>query len=130
MLKVGLFAAAALTVGLLSVSVSHANTPTVPSVSESLTVADTDSKDAADIPDHKLDAAAAAVKRVAMVKETYEAKLAKAPDNEKEGVVEEANQAAEKAVTQEGLSVQEFVTIMDVAENNPAVRAKIIQRLK
>jgi hypothetical protein len=123
MMKAGLFTAALLAAGLVSAPFAYANTP---SATGSATVADT--KD--DIPDSKLDAAAAAVKQVVMVKETYEAKLAKAPDNEKESVVEEANLAAEKAVNQNGLSVKEFITIMDAAESNPAVRAKIIQRLK
>jgi uncharacterized protein DUF4168 len=125
MTKVGLFAAALLAAGLVSAPFAYAKTP---SATGPATVADT--PDPADIPDSKLDAAAAAVKQVAMVKETFEAKLAKAPENEKESVVEEANLAAEKAVNQNGLSVKEFITIMDAAESNPAVRAKIIQRLK
>jgi len=125
MSKVGLFAVTVLAAGLFSASVAFANAPPA---SEGVTVVDI--KQSADIPEAKLDQAAAAVKQVAMVKETYEAKLAKAPDNEKESVVEEANQAAEKAVTAQGLSVKEFVDIMDVAESNPTVRAKIIQRLK
>jgi len=45
-------------------------------------------------------------------------------------VVEEANEAAEKAIKEQGLSVEEFVTIMDAADSDPAVRAKIIRRLK
>jgi hypothetical protein len=125
MAKVRLFALSVLAVGLYSLSAAYANTP---SAGESSTVADTN--ETVVISDSKLDAAAAAVKQVAMLKETYEEKLAKAPDDEKESVVEEANLAAEKAIREQGLSVQEFVTIMDAADSDPAVRAKIIRRLK
>ncbi len=84
----------------------------------------------ADIPDHKLDAAAAAAKRVVAVSDTYEQKLAKASGNEKEKLVDEANQAIAKAVTEQGLSVDEYVSIMKVAQNDPTVRDKLVQRLK
>jgi hypothetical protein len=34
-----------------------------------------------------------------------------------------------KAVTDKGLSVEEYTSILEVAENDPAVREKILQRL-
>jgi len=82
------------------------------------------------IPDHKLDAVAAAAKRVVTVSDSYEEKLAKASANEKEQIVDEANKAIAKAVTDQGLSVDEYVSIMKVAQNDPAVRDKIVKRLK
>jgi hypothetical protein len=42
----------------------------------------------------------------------------------------EATQAISKAVTDNGLSVEEYTAILKVAQNNPAVRDKILQRLK
>jgi len=82
------------------------------------------------IPDHKLDAVAAAAKRVVTVSDRYEEKLAKAPANEKEQIIDEANQAIAKAVTDQGLSVDEYVSIMKVAQNDSAVRDEIVKRLK
>ena len=82
------------------------------------------------IPDNKLDAAAAAAKNVSTVKDTFEHKLAQAPVAEKERLVGEANTAIKKAVTDQGLSIEEFTTIMNVAQNDPIVRDKLIQRLK
>jgi hypothetical protein len=83
------------------------------------------------IPDHKLDAVAAAAKRVVAIGDSYEQKLAKAAgDNEKEKVVDEANKAVTKAVNDQGLSVDEYVSIMKVAQDDPAVRDRLVQRLK
>ena len=84
----------------------------------------------ADIPDHKLDAAAAAAKKVVAVSDSYEQKLSKATGTEKEKIIDEANQVIAKAVTEQGLSVDEYVSIMKVAQNDPAVRDKLVQRLK
>jgi len=85
----------------------------------------------ANIPDHKIDAVAAAAKRVVVIGDSYEQKLAKAAgDSEKEKIVNEANQAITKAVNDEGLTVDEYVSIMKVAQDDPTVRDKIVQRLK
>jgi hypothetical protein len=82
------------------------------------------------IPDKKLDAVATAAKRVVSVSDTYKEKLAKAPEAEKEHIVADANQAITKAVTDQGLSVEEYVSIMRVAQDDPAVRDRLVQRLK
>jgi len=82
------------------------------------------------IPDKKLDAAAAAVKSVSAVKNTFDQKAAKAPAGEKERLAGEAEHEMTKAVTDQGLSVEEYVTIMKVAQNDPVVRDKLIERMK
>lgn len=112
--------------GLLLMPVAHAQNqppataPTTPSPATA----------PANIPDSKLDAAAAAVKSVSTVKNTFEKKMAQAPAAERERLVGEANDAITKAVTDQGLSVDEFTTIMEVAENEPVVRDKLLRRLK
>jgi hypothetical protein len=83
-----------------------------------------------DIPDHKLDKVAAAAKRVVAVSDSYEQRLSRASGAEKEKIINEANQAIAKAVTDQGLSVDEYVSIMKVAQNDPTVRDKLVQRLK
>jgi hypothetical protein len=83
------------------------------------------------IPDQMLDAAAAALERVANLKQSYEERLAAAPAQpDKERIVAEANLALTKAVTDQGLSVEEYDTIMEVAQNDLDVREKILQRLR
>jgi len=88
------------------------------------------SSQSANIPDNKLDAAAAAMKNVSMVKEDYGRRIAQAPESEKSRLANEGGQALTKAVTDQGLSVDEYSQILQVAQNNPAVREKILQRLK
>ena len=88
------------------------------------------SSPSATIPDNKLDAAAAAVQSMSMVRQDYERRIAQAPDSEKSRLAEEGKQALTKAVTDQGLSVAEYTAIIQVAENNPAVREKIRQRIK
>jgi hypothetical protein len=75
----------------------------------------------ADIPDHKLNAAATALMLVTRVQQEYE--------EQQQRMAEDANRAAEKAVTDQGLSVDEFKTIIVTAQNDPDVRKKILQRM-
>jgi Domain of unknown function (DUF4168) len=85
---------------------------------------------AASIPNQKLDAAAAALQRVARLKRDYVQLLEDAPAEDQPRILDEAGNALEKAVTDQGLSVEEFTTIMEVAQNDPQVRQKIIERLQ
>lgn len=84
----------------------------------------------ADISENKLDATAAAVKKVSTIRQTYEDKVAQAPAAEKGRLVDEATKAMTKAVTDQGLSVDEYVSIIEVAQNDPVVRDKLLQRMK
>lgn len=83
------------------------------------------------IPDHKLDATAAALDQIADVKESYTKQIeATANESDKKRLVDDANKAIVKAVTDQGLSVEEYTSIMVVAQNDPAVRQKLLQRMK
>jgi hypothetical protein len=82
------------------------------------------------IPDAKLDKAAAAVKRVSAIKDSFDQKLAQAPATEKQRIAGEANEAMTKAVTEQGLSVEEYTTIIQMAQNDVTVRNKLLQRMK
>lgn len=84
---------------------------------------------AANISEQKLDAAAAAVERVVSVKQDYQQRIATAPPGDKERIAEEAINALSKAVTDQGLTVAEYTSILEVAQANPDVREKIRQRL-
>jgi len=84
----------------------------------------------ADIAEHKLDAAAKAVKNVSSIRDSYEQKLIKAPADQKAKLADEASDAMAKAVAAEGLSVEEYTSIIEVAQNDPVVRNKLLQRLK
>ena len=81
------------------------------------------------IPDQKLDAAAAALEQVASVKEDYQRRIKAADPSDRNRIAEEAHNALVKAVTDRGLSVEEYTSILQVAENDPDVREKIIRRM-
>jgi hypothetical protein len=49
---------------------------------------------------------------------------------EKERVVEEANNELTKAVTEQGLSVEEYASILDKARDDPEIRDKLLQRIQ
>ena len=86
---------------------------------------------APDITDQKLDAAAAALQHVAMLQQAYRQRLAEtAAPADKERIVAEASNAMTKAVADQGLSVEEYSSIIEVAQNDPEVRGKILQRIR
>jgi malic enzyme len=81
------------------------------------------------IPDEKLTAAAAALGEVTSIRQSYERKIAEAPQPDKQRVTDEANNALKKAVTDQGLSVDEYNTILRTAQNDPTIRQKLAQRI-
>jgi hypothetical protein len=76
------------------------------------------------IPDKKLDAAAAAAKKVSVIKNKYDQQLAQAPVAEKQRLEGEAGDAMAKAVIDQGLSIEEYKTIMQVAQKEGSRRAR------
>ncbi len=88
------------------------------------------SEQAPNISDQKLDAAAAAIERVASLKQDYQQRIAAAAPADKERILNEAVNALAKAVTDQGLSVEEYDSILEVAQNDPEIREKIRQRIR
>jgi hypothetical protein len=68
------------------------------------------SQPAPNITDQKLDKAAAALERIASLQQDFRKQVS-------------------KAVTDQGLSIDEYAQIMDVAQNDPQVRQKIMSRI-
>jgi predicted ATPase with chaperone activity len=114
-----LFVAALMAAWYASVSNANAQAPS-PSPSSP----------AATITEQKLDATAAALERVIGLQKTYEQRLAQAEQADKERIVAEANDALTKAVADQGLSVEEYSSILEVAQNDPDVREKLLQRIR
>jgi len=82
------------------------------------------------VTDQKLDAAAAALERVTVLQQAYRQRLAEAAaQGEKERIVTEANNAFTKAVADQGLSLDEYSSILELAQNDPEVRGKLLQRI-
>ncbi len=83
----------------------------------------------ASVSDQKLDQTAAAIQNVQTVRNNYVQKLSAASPDEKDKIVGEANAALEKAVTDQGLSLDEYNSIIKLAQNDPSVRKRIVKRL-
>jgi hypothetical protein len=83
----------------------------------------------ASISDEKLNAAATAIGQVATIQRSYESKIAAAPPSDVERLANEADDAFQKAVTDQGLSVDEYHSIIRIAENDPTIREQLIQRI-
>jgi Domain of unknown function (DUF4168) len=81
------------------------------------------------VSDEKLNAAAVAIGRVTNIRQSYEPKIAAAPPADKQRVAEEANDAMKKAVTDQGLTVDEYNSIIRTAQNDPSVRQRLSQRI-
>jgi hypothetical protein len=81
------------------------------------------------VPDQKLDAAAAAIKQLATVREDYEQRIGAAEPTDRERIAEEAKTALAKAITDQGLSLPEYTSILVIAQNDPEIQEKILRRL-
>jgi Domain of unknown function (DUF4168) len=81
------------------------------------------------ISDQKINAAADAMVQVASLRQSYQQKIAAAPASEKPRITGEAQSAMEKAVTDRGLSVAEYNTIVEAARSDPNIRQKLVQHL-
>ena len=127
------FAAVALTAGvLLLVPVAEAqmNPPQArPQAQSPQTPSLQTPSQSAPISDEKLNAAAAAIGQVATIQQSYESKIAAAPPADKQRLAAERKDALEKAVTDQGLSVDEYNSIIRTAQNDPTVREKLTQRI-
>jgi hypothetical protein len=81
------------------------------------------------VPDHKLDAAAAAISRVAFLSQKYEQRFNAAPPEDRARIADEADAEMEKAVADSGLSVEEYNAIVEIAQADPEVQERLLQRL-
>ena len=89
------------------------------------------STSAPDLSDQKLSATATAMERVVNLQKNYRQRIAEAEaPAEKERIVAEANNELTKAVTEQGLSVDEYTSILDAARDNPEIRDKLLQRIR
>jgi hypothetical protein len=83
---------------------------------------------APELSDQKLSAVAAALERVASLQQDYRQRIVEAePPAEKERLVAEANNELTKAVTEQGLSVEEYTSILQRARDDIEIRRKILQ---
>ena len=110
-----------------SLLVGHANAQSAPPAQPQATSPSAIAP--SDLSDQKIDAVATALEKVTKVDQDYSQQIAKAPASDKQRIVEEANNVMVKAVTDQGLSVEEYSKIIEVASNDANLRQKILQRI-
>jgi hypothetical protein len=89
------------------------------------------STSAPELSDQKLNAVAAALQRVVSLQRDYRQRIASAEtDAEKERIVAEAHGEFTRAVTDQGLSFEEYAAILDMARDDPEIRGKLLQRIR
>ena len=82
------------------------------------------------IPDKKLDAAANALGRVRELQKKFDHKLAKSSLADQHRVLDEAQNALRKAVVDQGLSVEEYWKILEIAQNDPSLHERLLERVR
>ena len=82
------------------------------------------------ISDQKLDQVALALKRVMTLEQDYQQRIATAAPADKQRITDEANGALVKAVTDQGITVPEYNSILQVAENDANLRERILRRVQ
>ena len=69
--------------------------------------------------------------RVASLQKDYRQRIAEAEaPAEKERIVAEAHNEFTKAVTEQSLSVEEYASILDMAQDDHEIREKLLQRIR
>jgi Domain of unknown function (DUF4168) len=84
---------------------------------------------APNLSDQKIGAAATAMQHVATLRQNYQQQIAEAPVDQQDRIATEANAALTKAVTDQGLSVQEYNAILTAAQQDPKVRDQLVQHM-
>lgn len=113
---------------LLTGAAASARTPTPPPTASRL--APPPSVHAKKISNHKLDETAAAIQKVMQVRRIYQKRLGTASTANRKRILGEGNRAVKKAVTDQGLSVAEYNSIVRRAQTDHALRQKLLNRLK
>src|SRR5262249_30998684 len=70
-----------------------------------------------------------AIRQVASLKQDYQQRIVAAAPSDKERIAAEALGVLTKAVTDQGLTVEEYTSILEVAQNDSGVREKLRQRI-
>jgi hypothetical protein len=83
------------------------------------------------LSDEKLSAVAAALERIASLQKDYRQRIAQAEaPADRDHVVAEAHDEFMRAVTDQGLSLEEYASILDMARDDPEIRGKLLQRIR
>jgi hypothetical protein len=78
------------------------------------------------VPDTTISKAGAALRDVADLQEKYQPKMDSATPKEKEGLSARANAEAVEAIQSHGLSIQEYSSVVRMAQTNPQLKQRLL----
>jgi hypothetical protein len=78
------------------------------------------------VPDATINKAGAALRDVADLQEKYQPKMDSASPKEKEGLSARANAEAVQAIQSHGLSIQEYSSVVRMAQTNPQLKERLL----
>jgi hypothetical protein len=104
--------------------------PVNPAAAPQPNAAGDQSKKDRNIPEDKLNAAGAALAAVSRLHNDYQQRIAKARPNDRKRLIDEGDNAVQKTITDTGLSIDEYKAILDAAQNDRDLQAKLIERAK
>lgn len=81
------------------------------------------------VSDQQITQAAVAMQKVMSIRQTYNQRMDQAKPEDRGRIAEEGQTAMKQAVADQGLSVQQYNAILQLAQNDPDVRAKLMSRV-
>ena len=108
---------------LVAVPVARAQSPAPSPSTQGLPPA------ATNFSDQKIGAAAAAMEKVSLLRQNYQKQLETAPADQQQQIADEGTAALKKAVTDQGLSIDEYNGILSAAQQDPNLRQKLVARM-
>ena len=81
------------------------------------------------VSDQQITQAAVAMQKVMSIRQTYNQRMDSAKPEDRGRIAEEGQTAMKQAVADQGLSVQQYNAILQLAQNDPDVRAKLMSRV-
>jgi len=83
----------------------------------------------ATVSDQQITQAANAMQKVMTLRQAYSQRMTQAKPEDRARIAQEGHTAVERAVTDQGLSVQQYNAILQTAQNDPSVREKLLSRV-
>jgi len=81
------------------------------------------------VSDQQITQAAVAMQKVMSIRQAYNQRMDSAKPEDRGRIAEEGQTAMKQAVADQGLSVQQYNAILQLAQNDPDVRAKLMSRV-
>lgn len=114
---------------LLSPLAAHAQAPASPA-SPSAPAAKPAAPGSSAVSDQEITKAANAMQQVITLRQSYNQQLSQAKPDDRGKIAAQGESAMRQAVTDQGLSVQRYDQILQIAQNDAAVRAKLLNQVK